>query len=98
MPERIVKLLVSFCWYLGLGGWRIVLRLVGKTAPGTGVVLYYHHVVPAHRDRFTRQMQHLRRHVQPVRADHRGLLAPGARVGAVTFDDGYLSFLENAAP
>ena len=98
MIERIVKLLISLCFYLGLGGWRIVLRLVGKTPPGSGVVLYYHHVAQAHRDRFARQMQHLRRHVQPVRADHRGLLAPGTRVGAVTFDDGYLSILENAAP
>jgi peptidoglycan/xylan/chitin deacetylase (PgdA/CDA1 family) len=61
-------------------------------------VLYYHHVAQMHCERFARQMQHLRRHVQPVRADHRGLLAPGARVAAVTFDDGYLSILENAAP
>ena len=98
MIERIVKLLVSLCFYLGLEGWHIVLRLVGKAPPGSGVVLYYHHVAQAHRDRFARQMQHLRRHVQPVRADHRGLLAPGARVGAVTFDDGYLSILENAVP
>jgi len=98
MRKRIVKLLVSLCFYVGLGGWRIVLRLVGKTPPGSGVVLYYHHVAQAHRDRFARQMQHLRRHVRPVRADHRWSLAPGARVGAVTFDDGYLSILENAAP
>ena len=98
MLERIFKLLVSLCFYLGLAGWRIVLRLFGKAPPGSGVVLYYHHVAQADRDRFARQMQHLRRQVQPVRADHRGSLAPGARVGAVTFDDGYLSVLENAAP
>src|SRR5262245_49567861 len=98
MFKRIVKLLISLCLYLGLEGWRIALRLVGKIPPGSGVVLYYHHVAEADRDRFARQMQHLRRHVQPVRADHRGLLAPGARVGAVTFDDGYLSILHNAAP
>jgi peptidoglycan/xylan/chitin deacetylase (PgdA/CDA1 family) len=98
MLKRILKLKISLCFYLLLGGWRIVLRLVGKTPPGSGVVLYYHHVAGAHRDRFARQMEHLRRHVQPVRADHRGLLAPGARAGAVTFDDGYLSILENAAP
>ena len=98
MIERIVKLLVSLCFYLVSGAWRIALRLIGKTPPGSGVVLYYHHVAQAHRHLFARQMQHLRRHVQPVCADHRGLLAPGARVAAVTFDDGYLSILENAAP
>jgi peptidoglycan/xylan/chitin deacetylase (PgdA/CDA1 family) len=98
MLERIVKLLVSLCFYLGLEGRRLVLRLVGRTPPGSGVVLYYHHVAQAHRGRFARQMQHLLRHVQPVRADYRGLLAPGRRVGAVTFDDGYLSILENAVP
>jgi len=98
MFERIVKLLVSLGFYLGSRGWGMVLRLVAKTPPGFGVVLYYHHVASAHRDRFARQMQHLRRHVQPVRADHRGSLAPGARVGAVTFDDGCLSLLENAVP
>jgi hypothetical protein len=91
MLKRILKLKISLCFYLLSEGWHIVLRLVGKTPPGSGVVLYYHHVAGAHRERFARQMEHLRRHVQPVRADHRGLLAPGTRVGAVTFDDGYLS-------
>jgi len=74
------------------------MRLFGKTPPGSGVVLYYHHVDRVHRDDFARQMRHLRRCVQPVRADHRESLAPGARVAAVTFDDGYLSILENAKP
>jgi len=98
MLSRIVKLLISLCFYLGSGVRRIVLRLAGRIPPGSGVVLYYHHVAQMHRRRFARQMQHLLRHVQPVRADHRGSLAPGARVAAVTFDDGYLSTLENAAP
>jgi len=98
MLDRIVKLLVSVCFYLAWEGWRFLLRLIGKTPPGAGVVLYYHHVAQAHRGRFARQMQYLTRHVQPVRADYRGWLAPGTRVGAVTFDDGYLSVLENALP
>lgn len=98
MLKRPVKLLVSLCFFLGSEGARMALSLFGKTPPGSGVVLYYHHVTQAHRDRFSRQMQHLRRHVQPVRADHRASLAPGTRVAAVTFDDGYLSTFENAAP
>jgi peptidoglycan/xylan/chitin deacetylase (PgdA/CDA1 family) len=98
MLERLVKLLVSLCFHLGLEGRRMVLHLLGKTPPSSGVVLYYHHVAQAHRGRFARQMRHLLRYVQPVRADHRASLAPGARVAAVTFDDGYLSTLENAAP
>jgi peptidoglycan/xylan/chitin deacetylase (PgdA/CDA1 family) len=98
MLKRPIKLLISFCFYLGLEGRRLALYVLGKTPPSSGVVLYYHHVTQAHCDRFVRQMQHLRRYVQPVRADHRAWLAPGTRVAAVTFDDGYLSTFENAAP
>jgi len=96
--DRLVKLLVSLCFYMGSEGWRGVLHLLGKKPAGSGVVLYYHHVAREHRDRFARQMRHLREHVQPVPADHRVSLLPGARVAAVTFDDGYVSVLENAKP
>ncbi|MGH8013240.1 MAG: polysaccharide deacetylase family protein [Candidatus Binataceae bacterium] len=65
---------------------------------GTATVVYYHQVPLADRARFARQMDHLLRWTKPVRADINAPLAPGSRSVAVTFDDGWVSFVQNALP
>lgn len=78
--------------------WRIIRRLLGWQVPGTAVAIYYHRVPSGERARFARQMDHLLRWVEPIRADRTEPLRPGTRSVIVTFDDGWASFLESALP
>jgi peptidoglycan/xylan/chitin deacetylase (PgdA/CDA1 family) len=98
MIARLIKLAVSACIYLASETWRMLRRLFGLENPGLGVFLYYHHVSSHHRHKFARQMEHLRRWTHPIPADFDGVLPPIKHSAAVTFDDGYLSVLEDAAP
>lgn len=75
------------------------LRLAGKQPPWTFVVLMYHSVKREEAAQFSRQMDLLNRRTQVVGADFQesqGLR--GRRYVAVTFDDGYKSFLVNVLP
>lgn len=96
--KRLAKLLIS----LAVRGCDIgranLLRLAGRKPPSSCVVLYYHAVGAAQRERFARQMDELLRLSQPIRADARGPLDGGRHYCAVTFDDGFVSVVENALP
>ncbi len=96
--HRLILLAIS----LSCLGWRTlrnwVLRMRGKTVPGTCVVLVYHGVPPEQRRQFAQQMDDLLRWARPVAADFKGRLADGIHHVAVTFDDGLRSFADNALP
>ncbi len=96
--KRLFVLSLSLVLFLFDQARRSWGRLVGKPAPGTCVVLEYHSVLTEHREKFARQMDILRHMATPVRADLREKLAPSRRHVAVTFDDGLVSFAENALP
>lgn len=97
MLRRPVKLLLSLSIY-GLdrarNGWA---RQANSPTRGRGVVLYYHAVRQDQRNAFARQMDILLRVARPWRLD---TCPPQTRVPlvAVTFDDGYVSVIENALP
>ena len=96
--KRLIKLLIS----LAVRGWDIgrtsVLRVARLEPPSVCVVLYYHGVGATQRERFARQMDELLRLSKPIRADLRGAPDGGQCYCAVTFDDGFVSVLENALP
>jgi peptidoglycan/xylan/chitin deacetylase (PgdA/CDA1 family) len=73
-------------------------RMRGAPPPSTLVVLYYHAVRAAHRGLFERQMAYLSAASTPVRADAARLDASGRRYTAITFDDCFVSVVENALP
>jgi len=73
-------------------------KLAGKSRPGRCVVLYYHEVPARERERFARQMDVLAHGAKVVPADYSGELESGKTFAAVTFDDGFVSVLENALP
>lgn len=73
-------------------------RLRGEIGASTHVVLYYHAVRPEHRGLFARQMAQLASASTPVRADASSLDARGRRYTSVTFDDCFVSVIENALP
>lgn len=96
--KRSLKLVIS----LLLRAWDIAhyaaCRLIGRPLPPRYMVLYYH-AVPAHnRDLFARQLDVVMRLARPVPSNPASQLMPGHRYVSITFDDGFVSVLQNAAP
>lgn len=96
--KRLFKLGVS----LAVWGWdkarATVSKLVGSPRPPACVVLYYHAIPKETRGLFARQMDALLRHAEPIDAASHAPLIAGKRYAAVTFDDGFISVVQNALP
>lgn len=75
-----------------------VRRRKGRDFVGDVVYLTYHAIKPEQRAKFALQMNELRRVGEPVFADFRPDKAECGRRIAVTFDDGFMSVLDNALP
>lgn len=88
MFRRVVKLTISLGVALADG--------VRPGNRGGGVILYYHAVPRTRRNCFARQMDVLAARVQPWALDQ-SLPADG-RWSGISFDDAYVSVLENAVP
>lgn len=98
MIRRLLKLGISLAVRgLDIVGGRLSSTL-GRAGPARCVVLYYHGVPAELRERFGRQMDELLRLTRPVPATPPVSLSPGARHVSVTFDDGFVSVVENALP
>jgi peptidoglycan/xylan/chitin deacetylase (PgdA/CDA1 family) len=96
--SRIVNCAISLAFWCFSESARMLLRLAGRTPSATATVVYYHQIEPSERQRFARQLDHLRKWVQLIPADSHYPLPTGARCVAVTFDDGWKSFAEIAFP
>jgi peptidoglycan/xylan/chitin deacetylase (PgdA/CDA1 family) len=96
--KRLIKLVVS----LGVGAFdalnRVLRHALGKPIKPRCVVLYYHAVDSAQRRRFGLQMDQVLRFTRPVTSDGPASWEPGRRYSALTFDDGFVSVVENALP
>ncbi len=95
---RVVRLVLSLLYVAVWWGWVELFRALTRRTRGTGVVLYYHSVPLRYKDQFERQMRTVQKHARAVALDGLGQLAPGTHSVAITFDDGLVSFLENAVP
>lgn len=98
MLTRFIKIAIALIYYncsqtLGLIG-----RLFGMPPRGNTVVIYYHRVTRKDAARFARQMDHLLRWAEPVTVNELDSDSLKPRRVAVTADDGWLSFFENALP
>jgi peptidoglycan/xylan/chitin deacetylase (PgdA/CDA1 family) len=96
--NRIFKLAISIGYYTSKRFWELLKRLIGKKRPGTCVVLYYHSVKPEQRRGFAQQMDDLIRLTRPIQASFNEPLQNGVHYAAVTFDDGFVSVIDNALP
>lgn len=98
MILRLLKLGVSMGVALSDVVCDRAFTLLGRSSSARrGVVLYYHGISAQHRRQFARQMDAVREVSTPVRAD--AVEAPAAGpCTAVTFDDGFVSVIENALP
>jgi peptidoglycan/xylan/chitin deacetylase (PgdA/CDA1 family) len=95
---RRLKLLISAIYWACDQIWRAAGGLVGAPGAPRLVILYYHSVRPGERQRFAHQMDVLKRIADIAPADSAGLLKRGRRAAAVTFDDAFVSVVQNALP
>ena len=98
MITRLIKLSITLIYFFCLRSIRLVRVLFRMDVHGTCVVLYYHSVRPDQKNKFEKQMDALLKFAQPVAANYSGKLEKGRHHAAVTFDDGYVSVLEQAVP
>lgn len=96
--KRQIKVAISLLVCLSDASVKWILRLFGSRPRPTCVVLYYHSVPATFRRQFAAQMDLLVRLARPVATGSPGNLESGVRYAAVTFDDGFVSVLENASP
>jgi len=96
--KRLFKLAVSLLVRISDILLAFVLRILGRRPGPRCVVIYYHAVDPRQRARLARQMDELLRLAQPVAAGLLSLPDLPVHYCAVTFDDGFVSVLENALP
>lgn len=98
MITRVTKVSVSLVLALCDRTRRLALQTIGRSPSAVFVVIYYHAVRSEERPSFGQQLDHLVKSSTTVRADHDGPFEPGRRYSAVTFDDGFISVVENALP
>ena len=96
--KRSLKLAISLVvriWDVARGK---LARLTGRLPAPTCVVLYYHAVPAQHRERFARQMDLVQKLTRPLPAAQTSALNAGQHYAIITFDDGFVSVMQNAAP
>jgi peptidoglycan/xylan/chitin deacetylase (PgdA/CDA1 family) len=98
MVRRLIRLAVSLAVYAGDAMVGAVRLLLGKPAAGTGVVIYYHEIMDADRQRLAVQLDALLRQARPVSALIPATFQAGERYVAVTVDDAFVSFFQNGLP
>jgi len=95
MNKRVIKLIIS-CVFYALD-WLLML-IIGSKHSDTCVVLYYHSVNKDQRSKFACQMDKIVRFAKPISADLKGAFEKRTHYVAVTFDDGFVSVIDNALP
>lgn len=98
MALRLVKLLTSLLVLCLDRVSSALWSVMGRRSATECTVLYYHAIRAQARRRFAAQMDQLARLSIPIDFDSREPLAEGSRYSAVTFDDGFMSVVENALP
>jgi peptidoglycan/xylan/chitin deacetylase (PgdA/CDA1 family) len=96
--DRVVKCAISLAVHTGTKVKNGLLRLVGVKPAGFCVILNYHSIPAEERALFASQMDLLVRYSKPLRADTMTALQPGTAYAAVTFDDGFENFIDQALP
>lgn len=96
--RRIIKFSISLIFWLSDRLFNSLLHIIGKKYPIRTVVLYYHSVTAAERSKFGKQMELLLRLARPVSTAASERIPGNRYLVAVTFDDGFVSVLENALP
>lgn len=96
--KRAVKIAVSLLYGVADDLWRRARALAGAAAKPRLIILYYHAVRDVDRANFARQLDALRSSgARVVAPDYRGG-EPNETLIAITFDDAFMSVVDNALP
>jgi peptidoglycan/xylan/chitin deacetylase (PgdA/CDA1 family) len=95
---RVVKLVISASMAGADWVWGTSRHLLRREIKARCVVLYYHAIRAAETQRFARQLDLLKRLAVPIDLEYKQPLQPGGRYCAVTFDDAFVSVVDNALP
>lgn len=96
--KRCIKLAVSLLVFFVDYARSALSRAAGNKRSPRCVVLYYHSIPAQLRAQFAKQMDTIIRWAEPISAGAESVPLNGARLAAVTFDDGYENVVENALP
>jgi len=95
---RILKLFISILVYCS-DQFKILSRKIsGRKIPPKYIVLYYHAVRQEQRERFAKQLDAILSLSKPFHLDNEYPDVNGSHHVAITFDDGFASFLQYALP
>jgi peptidoglycan/xylan/chitin deacetylase (PgdA/CDA1 family) len=95
---RLLKCGISLGVYFFLGLGNALVRLSGRKPAGSCVILNYHSIPADQRKNFARQMDILKSCATPLRIEPDITVIPGHHFAAITFDDGFENFIEEALP
>lgn len=77
---------------------RLCKKLIGKNNPGKCVILYYHAIIEAKRNQFSRQIALLAKIAHPIKINNKEPLKDNNLYAGITFDDGFVSVMDNGLP
>jgi peptidoglycan/xylan/chitin deacetylase (PgdA/CDA1 family) len=95
---RIIILIISIFVFIFTQLSKRLKLIAGRELNGRAIVLYYHAVTIEDRKKFAMQMDELIRRATPITAAYLGTLENAVHHVAVTFDDGFVSVINNALP
>ena len=96
--SRIAKCGISVASFLILAASKVVRALAGVRSRGKCMVLYYHSVPREQRELFARQLDVILQHCKVIDATKVPDLASGSAYAAITFDDAFENYVEEAFP
>jgi peptidoglycan/xylan/chitin deacetylase (PgdA/CDA1 family) len=96
--SRIAKCGISVASFVLLAASKVVRALTGVRSRGKCMVLYYHSVPREQRGQFARQLDTILRHCKVIDATKTHDLPSGSECAAITFDDAFENYVEEALP
>jgi peptidoglycan/xylan/chitin deacetylase (PgdA/CDA1 family) len=95
---RIAKCGISLASFVVLGASKVVRTLTGVRPRGKCIVLYYHSVPREQREQFAKQLDVILRYCEVVDVTKVQNLLTGTEYAAITFDDAFENYVEEALP
>lgn len=98
MIVRLIKFFISFFVWISDYLYEIACIFLVKKKRARCVILYYHAITEKQRKHFAHQMDDLLRWAKPVAVDKVNIPPDSNHCVGVTFDDGFVSVMNNALP
>ncbi len=96
--KQEAKIAISLAFHIVKTGVGLVSRAVGRPVPPRLIILYYHAVPSVLRRSFGHQLDTLVQRAKVVSAEYHEAVSATAHNVAITFDDAFVSVIENALP